>query len=73
MSAPKVRLYIRVTLPNGKRPFLDPVYSANHKLKDGWAIHEDGFQPFSDYAYYLRYAKDGKRVSEHQPSSRLIY
>lgn len=62
MSAPKVRLYVRVCLLSGKRPFLDPVYSANKKLREGWAIYNDQPQAFADATYYLRYAQGGKRV-----------
>jgi integrase len=64
MSAPKVRLYVRVVLPDGKRPFLDPVYSANQKLKEAWAIQDGKPQQFDDATYYLRYAKGGKRIYE---------
>jgi hypothetical protein len=34
---PVVRLKLRVRLPDGSHPYLDPVYSANHKLKPGYA------------------------------------
>ena len=64
MSVPKVRLYIRVRLPNGSRPFLDPVFSANHKLREGWAVHQGTPQRFDDAVYHLRYLRDGKRVWE---------
>lgn len=64
MSAPKVRLYIRVVLPDGSRPFLDPVYSGNQKLKEGWAIYQDQPLRFDEAVYYLRYAKNQKRVYE---------
>lgn len=60
----KVRLYIRVTLPGGKRPFLKPVFSANKKLEEGWATLNGQPKHFTDAVYYLRYLKDGKRVWE---------
>lgn len=59
---PKVSLYVRVTLPDGKRPFLEPVFARNHKLNEGWAVLDDQPQPFAEYAYYHRYLRDGKRV-----------
>jgi len=62
VSAPKVRLYIRVVLPDGTRPYLDPVYAGNQTLKKGWAIYGDQPQRFDEATYYLRYAKNGKRV-----------
>lgn len=62
MAIPKVRLYIRVLLPDGSRPFLDPVYSANQKLKEGWAVLACEPQRFSGFDYYLRYLKNKKRV-----------
>jgi integrase/recombinase XerD len=62
MSVPKIRLYVRVLLPSGKRPFLDPVFAGNRKLKEGWAIYQDQPQRFEDAVYYLRYLKDGKRI-----------
>jgi hypothetical protein len=64
VPAPKVRLYVRPVLQDGTRPFLDPVYSANRKLKLGCAIHEGREQRFDSVSYYLRYLRDGKRVWE---------
>ena len=64
MSVPKVRLYIRVVLPDGTRPLLDPVFSGNQKLKEGWAIFDGKPQRFGEAAYYLRYLKNGKRIYE---------
>lgn len=62
MSVPKVRLYVRVVLPDGKRPFLDPVYSGNQKLKEGWAVHDVQPRCFDEAVYYVRYQKDGRRI-----------
>jgi integrase/recombinase XerD len=64
MSTPKVRLYIRVVLPDGTRSFLDPVFSGNQKLKEGWAILDEQPQRFDEADYYLRYLKNGKRSFE---------
>jgi hypothetical protein len=60
----KVRLYIRPVLKDGSCPFAGPVFSANHKLKNGWAIIDGQPQRFKKYGYYLRYVRDGKRVWE---------
>lgn len=64
MPTPKVRLYIRVVLPDGTRPFLNPVFSGNQKLKEGWAILDGQPQRFDEAVYYLRYLKNGKRSFE---------
>ena len=64
MGNPKVRVYVRAKLPNGSRPFLDPVYAGNQKLKPGWAVLRGQPQYFEEAVYYLRYLKNGKRVYE---------
>jgi hypothetical protein len=64
MSATKVTLYIRVTLPDGKRPYLNPVFAGNKSLKEGWGELDGKPQRFKEYAYYLRYLKEGKRIYE---------
>ena len=60
----KARLYIRPVLQDGSCPFADPVFAANHKLKNGWAIIDGQPQRFRKYSYYLRYVREGKRVWE---------
>lgn len=60
----KVRLYVRVTLPDGSRQYLDPVRLGNGALKRGWGIHQGCPQRFDDFGYYLRYVRQGKRVWE---------
>src|ERR1700741_4606957 len=60
----KVRLYIRPSFPDGTRPFLDPIFTTNHKLKSGVAVLHGREQRFEKYTYYLRYLKNGKRVWE---------
>jgi integrase/recombinase XerD len=62
MLSPKVRLYVRVTLPDRTRTFLDPVYSGSHKLKPGWALFEGNPKRFDDAVYYARCKKGDKRV-----------
>jgi len=65
MKAPVVRLKIRVRLAGGSRRFLDPVFSANKKLKPLHAM-VDG-QPVShpEGVYFLRYARGEKRIWEN--------
>jgi hypothetical protein len=61
---PVVRLKLRVRLPDGSRPYLDPVYSANNKLKPGFAMHDGKSVHFKDGVYHLRYLKGSRRVWE---------
>lgn len=72
MPAARVRLYIRPSLPDGKRPFLDPVYTAHHKLKSGSGVLDGREQRFTTFAYYLRYLKSGKRVWELAGSDAAV-
>jgi hypothetical protein len=72
VSSPKVRLYVRPVLHDRTRPFLDPVYSANRKLKPGCAIREGREQRFDSVSYYLRYLRDGKRIWEPLGSDASI-
>lgn len=64
MKNPKVRIYVRVKLPDGSQPFLDPVRSGNQQLKKGWAVLGGKPQHFPSAVYYLRHVRDGKRVWE---------
>jgi integrase/recombinase XerD len=64
MKSPVVRLKLRVRLPDGSRPYLDPVCSANHKLKPGFAMHDGKPIHFPDGVYHLRYLKGSRRVWE---------
>jgi integrase/recombinase XerD len=61
---PVVRLKLRVRLPDGSRPYLDPVYSANNKLKPGYASLDGKPVHFPDSVYHLRYLKGSRRVWE---------
>jgi hypothetical protein len=65
MKAPVVRLKIRVRLAGGSRRFLDPVFSANKKLKPLHAMVDS--QPVShpEGVYFLRYARGEKRIWEN--------
>jgi hypothetical protein len=56
-------LKIRVRLSDGSRPFLDPVLSANGKLKPLCAVVRGKPEHRPEGSYFLRYATpDGKRV-----------
>jgi hypothetical protein len=43
-ASPVVRIKLRVRLPDATRPYLNPVFSANKKLKPGYAL-VDGKRP----------------------------
>jgi integrase len=63
VKAPVVRLKIRVRLSGGSRPFVDPVLSANGKLKPLYAVVHGKPEHRPEGSYFLRYATpDGKRV-----------
>jgi integrase/recombinase XerD len=63
LKAPVVRLKIRVRLPDGSRPFLDPVFSGNGKLKPLYAVVDGTPEHHPEGSSFLRYAApDGKRV-----------
>jgi hypothetical protein len=64
MSAPTVRLKIRVKLPNGSRAYVDPVFSPNNKLKPHYGLIDGRPQHHPEGVYHLRYVKGGKRVWE---------
>lgn len=69
MKAPVVLLKIRIRLPDGSRPFLDPVLSSNGKLKPLYAIVDGKPEHHPNGTYFLRYAVlGGKRV--YKPISK---
>ena len=55
---------VRVRLSDGTYPFLDPIESANGKLKPFYAIVDGKPEHHPEGNYFLRYAKNGKRVWE---------
>jgi integrase len=57
---PKVRLYLRVPLPDGSRRYLDPVWAANGKLKPHWAMVGGVPEHHPEAGYHLRHTKNGK-------------
>lgn len=61
MKSPKVRLYIRVRLSDGRSSYADPAWNRNRTLRAGYAL-VDGLQEcHPEGVYYLRYLRDGKR------------
>jgi hypothetical protein len=64
VKAPVVRLKIRVRLADGSRPYLDPVLSSNGKLKPLYAVVGGKPERRPEGSYFLRYAREGKRVWE---------
>ena len=65
MKQPVVRLKIRVRLPDGSRPYLDPVPSAKGKLKPLFAFVDGNAEYHPEGVYFLRYAREGKRIWKH--------
>ncbi len=64
MRAPKVRLYVRVRLADGRDVYADPVWNRNRSLRGSYALVDGAQQHHPDGIYYLRYARGGKRVWE---------
>jgi integrase/recombinase XerD len=65
MKSPTVRLKIRVRLPDGSRPFLDPVPTGSGKLKSLYALVHGQPEHHPEGVYFLRFADPtGKRVWE---------
>ncbi len=64
MKNPKVRLYIRVRLPNGTSPFFHPVRNRNGSFRQGYALRDGQPEFYSDSRCYLRFLRGGKRVWE---------
>jgi integrase/recombinase XerD len=62
VKVPKVRLYIRVRLPDGHHAYLKPAWNRNRTLRAGYALV--GGQPVAhpDGVYYLRFLRGDKRV-----------
>lgn len=64
MKAPVVRLKIPARLLDGSRPFLDPVPAPKGRLKPLCAIVNGTPEHHPEGVYFLRYAKNNKRVWE---------
>ena len=61
MSAPKVRLYIRIRLTDGRSIYADPAWNKNRTIRAGYASLNNSQEPHPEGVYYLRYLRDGKR------------
>jgi integrase/recombinase XerD len=57
-----VRLKIRVRLPDGSYPFVEPVFASNGKLKPLYAVVGGKQEHHPEGVYHLRYLSGGKRV-----------
>jgi hypothetical protein len=64
MKSPPLSPEVTCPSADGSRPYIDPVCSANNKLKPGFAIHDGKPVHFPDGAYNLRYLKGSRRVWE---------
>ena len=62
MRAFRVRLYIRVRLPDGRHSFLEPAWNRNHTLRVGHALVAGKPEHYPGATYYLRFLRNGKRV-----------
>jgi integrase len=60
MRAPKVSIHLRVSQPDGRRPYLKPVY-ANRRLKPHYAWVDKKPEHFPSGVYYLRYTIPGQK------------
>jgi integrase/recombinase XerD len=58
----KVRLYIRVRLPDGRHSFLEPAWNKNHTLRAGYALVAGRPEHHPEAVYYLRFLRGQKRV-----------
>ena len=75
MQAPVARIYIRVVLPDGSRPYCNPVCTANQKLRAQYALIDGKPRHHPEGVYYLRYTTGGKRRWERvgaDPSLALV-
>ena len=65
MKAPTVRLYIRITLANGRQAYAKPVWNRNRSLREGFALVGDREERHTEGIYYLRYAPPGEKRRWH--------
>src|SRR5438132_14029220 len=60
----RVRIEMRVKLPNGSRACVDPVFASNGTLKPFVALVGGKPTHHPEAVYHLRYVRAGKRVWE---------
>jgi integrase/recombinase XerD len=64
VRTPKVRLYIRVRLPDGRHAYHDPVWNRNRTLREGYAVMDGRPDSHPEGVYYLRFLRGRKRIRE---------
>lgn len=62
MRSPKVRLYIRVRLSDGRYAHADPVWNRNRTLRAGYALVGGQPEVHPEGIYYVRFLRGRKRV-----------
>ena len=62
MRSPKVRLYIRVRLRDGRYAYRDPIWNRNRTLRAGYALIGGQPEVHPEGIYYLRFLRGEKRV-----------
>ena len=62
MRSPKVRLYIRVRLSDGRYRYADPVWNRNRTLRAGYALVGGQPEAHPEGVYYVRFLRGSKRV-----------
>jgi integrase/recombinase XerD len=62
MRTPKVRLYVRIRVSDGRYRFVSPVRNRNGSLRAGFALVTGRQELHPEGVYYLRFLRDGKRI-----------
>jgi integrase/recombinase XerD len=57
----QVSIYFRTRLPDGSRPYLNPVFTGNHKLEPSHAMVDGQPKKLNNGSYYLRFKEAGIR------------
>jgi integrase len=60
----KASLYIRVRMPDSKYVTTKPAFTANGRIRPGYAMIDGSAERFDSAVYVLRYVKDGKPTWE---------
>jgi integrase/recombinase XerD len=64
MANSTVTLMLRIRTADGKRPFVKPVYSANGRIRQHYAVVKGQAEHHPESSYFLRYAEGEKRYLE---------
>jgi hypothetical protein len=62
VRSPKVRLYIRVRLADGRYRYADPIWNRNRTLRAGYALVGGQPEAHAEGIYYVRFFRGDKRV-----------